>query len=140
MRRELDQYLDRESQGVHAIQQELDDLYESVQRARTRAESSRQTAQAIRAQCQQTRYRRAIIRQGLHGEGGYGYRSPEGRPQEYWRYTGADRDGTPPEMFPGAHGTRDLPAIATPTGESGNSTDESPSAGAGVAVNATMSR
>jgi hypothetical protein len=70
--------LDIDCQSVHDIPQE----WEFAQQVRTRAESSRQTAQAIRAQCQQTRHLRAVMRQMLHGYGGWGQRSPEGYPYE----------------------------------------------------------
>jgi hypothetical protein len=69
---------DIDCQSMHDIPHE----WEFAQQVRTRAESSRQTAQALREECQQTRHRRAILRQGLHSEGGDGHRSPEGRPNK----------------------------------------------------------
>jgi hypothetical protein len=49
------------------IPPELDDLYETAQQAWTRAHLARQTAQVTRAQCQQTRHMRTMIRKVLHG-------------------------------------------------------------------------
>jgi len=72
------------------IQPELDDLYETAQQARTKAHRICQTAQVTRAQCQQTRHRRAIIRQLLHGCVGYDSRRPKVHPYAYGRQTGAD--------------------------------------------------
>jgi hypothetical protein len=77
----LDHTLDR---AFH-IQPELDDLYETAQQVWTRAHLARQTAQVTRAQCQQTRHRRAMMRQVLYGDAGCGHRSPEGHPHEYCR-------------------------------------------------------
>ena len=56
------------SQRVQALQETLHHLYESAQQACTRAEIVRQTAQATREQCQQTRHIRAMMRQVLHGD------------------------------------------------------------------------
>jgi hypothetical protein len=66
--------------SVHGLHLALDPMYETAQQARIRAESSRQAAQVTRAQCQQTRHRRAIIRQVLHGCVGYDSRRPKGHP------------------------------------------------------------
>jgi len=63
----LDSYLAITSQRVQAIQETLEQICASVQRACTRAAMVRQTAQATREQCQRTRHMRARIRQVLHG-------------------------------------------------------------------------
>jgi hypothetical protein len=73
-----DPSLERAFQRVSEIQQKFEHIYTSAQRAYTKAHLAQQTAQATRAQCQQTRHIRAMIRQVFHGEGGYGHRSPEG--------------------------------------------------------------
>jgi hypothetical protein len=90
----------RAAQKMHELQQTLDHICAFAQQACTKAEIVRQTTQATRTRCQQTRHRRAMMRQRLHGSSGYGRRHPEGRPYERWKPTSADREGTPTEMMP----------------------------------------
>jgi hypothetical protein len=111
---ELDDSPDQASLGVHGIHLEVDHIHASAQQARTRAEIARQTAQVTREQCQRTRHMRALMRQGLHRSGGSGHSSTS------WQERGA--------------------AIATPAGESGNSTDTLTSAGAEITAYANTSR
>jgi len=59
--------LDSAALGGYGIQLALDDIHETAQQARTRAEMTRQTTQATREQCQRTRHRWALMRQVLHG-------------------------------------------------------------------------
>src|SRR5262249_7248688 len=120
---ELDDSLNHASLGVHGIHLEVDHIHESALQARTRAHRTCRTAQVTRAQCQQTRHLRARMRQGLHRSGGWGQTSPEEPPSVSWRQPGADRDGTPGQLFPRAHGTSDTPASAPPTGKGDSSTE-----------------
>ena len=75
-----DYSLDHASRGTHGIHLALDHIHVSALQARTRAQRTCQTAQVTRAQCQQTRHLRTMIREVLHREEGARRGSPEGHP------------------------------------------------------------
>jgi hypothetical protein len=62
MRIRRDRYFARAFQREHALREELDAIYTAARQARRAAQTTRQVAQTVIAQCQQTRDTRTMLR------------------------------------------------------------------------------